>query len=99
LQAELAQLQTQPPWTVLGISQGADEATARKAFHEASKRYHPHSFARYSMPEIKAVVTQLFIVYKRAFTAMTKAGRGGRNGAPAAGSGNPPVRSSDPGNR
>ena len=92
LQAELVQVQSQPPWTVLGISQGADDAAARSAFFAASKRYHPHAFARYAMPEIKAVVTQLFIVYKRAFTTMTKTGRGGRNAKPAAGSGNPPQR-------
>lgn len=98
LRAELASVESQPPWTVLGISQGADLAAARTAFFAASKRYHPHSYARYALPEIKAVVTQLFIVYKRAFTTMTKSGRGGRN-ARAAGSGNPPHRSSDPGNR
>ena len=100
LKAELAAVESQPPWTVLGISQGADEATARTAFFAASKRYHPHAYARYALPEIKAVVTKLFIVYKRAFTTMTKNGRGGgRNAARAAGSGNPPLRSSDPGNR
>jgi hypothetical protein len=99
LKAELATVESQPPWTVLGVSQGADHAAARTAFFAASKRYHPHSYARYALPEIKPVVTKLFIVYKRAFTTMTKAGRGGRNGTPAGGSGNPPVRSSDPGNR
>jgi hypothetical protein len=100
LKAELAAVESQPPWTILGISQGADEATARTAFFAASKRYHPHAFARYALPEIKTVVTKLFIVYKRAFTTMTKTGRGGgRNAARAAGSGNPPLRSSDPGNR
>jgi hypothetical protein len=101
LQAELAGLESQPPWTILGISQGADEAAARCAFFAASKRYHPHSYARYTLPEIKTVVTQLFITYKRAFTTMTKPGRGARNGlgSPAAKSGNPSGRSSDPGNR
>jgi hypothetical protein len=99
LEVELAAVESQPPWTVLGISQGADEATARTAFFAASKRYHPHAFARYALPEIKTVVTKLFIVYKRAFTTMTKTARGGRNGARAAGSGSPPLRSSDPGNR
>jgi Tfp pilus assembly protein PilZ len=99
LKAELATVESQPPWTILGIAQGADQAAARTAFFAAAKRYHPHSFARYALPEIKTVVTQLFIVYKRAFTTMTKPGRGGRGATRAPGSGNPPVRSSDPGNR
>jgi DnaJ-class molecular chaperone len=64
---------------VLGISQGADPASAREAFFAASKRYHPHIYARYALPEIKDVVTQLFIAYKRAFTSMTKTGRSTRN--------------------
>jgi hypothetical protein len=98
LKAELVSVESQPPWTVLGISQSADLAAAREAFFAASKRYHPHAYARYALPEIKAVVTQLFIVYKKAFTALTRSGRNGRNGR-AAGSGNPPTRSSDPGNR
>jgi hypothetical protein len=98
LKAELASVESQPPWTVLGISQSAGLAAAREAFFAASKRYHPHSYARYALPEIKAVVTQLFIVYKKAFTALNKSGRSGRNGR-AAGSGRPPTRSSDPGNR
>jgi Tfp pilus assembly protein PilZ len=99
LKAELATVESQPPWAVLGISQGADQAAARTAFFAASKRYHPHSYARYALPEIKMVVTKLFIVYKRAFTTMTKTGRGGRNGAPTAVSGNPLLRTPDSGNR
>jgi PilZ domain len=97
LKAELARVESQPPWTVLGISQSADLATAREAFFAASKRYHPHAYARYALPEIKTVVTQLFIVYKKAFAALTKSGRS-RTGR-AAGSGSPPMRSSEPGNR
>lgn len=99
LTTELAAVESQPPWTVLGISQGADQGAARTAYLTASKRYHPHAFARYALPEIKTVVTKLFIVYKRAFTTLTKTGRGGRNAARAVVSGNPPGRSSDPGNR
>jgi hypothetical protein len=102
LRAQLAEVQAQPAWTVLGISQGADPARAREAFFAASKRYHPHVYARYALPEIKDVVTQLFIAYKRAFTSMTKTGpkqRNARPGSRAAVSGNPPGRSSDPGNK
>ena len=101
LRSELAGLQSQPPWSVLGISQGAEQNCAREAFFAASKRYHPHVYARYTLPEIKDVVTQLFIAYKRAFTSMTKTGRSPRGaaGGRAPGSGNPPGRSSDPGNK
>ncbi len=95
LRAELAALERQPPWTVLGISQGAEEEAAREAFFTASKRYHPHLYARHALSEIKEVVTQIFILYKRAFTTMTKTARAGR----AAGSGKPPGRSSEPGHR
>jgi len=95
LRGELATLERQPPWTVLGISQGAEQEAAREAFFSASKRYHPHLYARYALSEIKEVTTQIFILYKRAFTTMTKTARGGR----AAGSGKPPGRSSDLGTR
>jgi Tfp pilus assembly protein PilZ len=90
LRAELAALQSQPPWTVLGISQGSDAATAHQAFLAASKRYHPHVYARYALPEIKDTVTQLFIACKRAYTTLTKTSRAHKNA---------PGRSSDPGNR
>lgn len=72
LKLELAQLEEKTAWAVLGVSQGADPQRVKTAFHEASKRYHPHLFARYSHPEIKRVVTELFIAHKRAFTTMTK---------------------------
>jgi hypothetical protein len=35
-------------------------------------------FARYAHPEIKNVVTELFIAHKRAFTTMTKLNKGTR---------------------
>jgi hypothetical protein len=72
LKAELEQLDEKTAWAVLGVSQGADASTAKRAFFDASKRYHPHLFARYAHPEIKRVVTELFIAHKRAFTTMTK---------------------------
>jgi hypothetical protein len=78
LRAELAAVQTKTPWAILGVSQGADAAEAKAAFHRASKRYHPHLYARYAHPAIQQVVTELFIAHKRAFTTLTKSGRGAR---------------------
>jgi hypothetical protein len=72
LKTELAQLDEKTAWAALGVSQGADPSTVKRAFFDASKRYHPHLFARYAHPEIKRVVTELFIAHKRAFTTMTK---------------------------
>ena len=72
LKQELAQIEEKTAWAVLGVSQGADAERIKAAFFQASKRYHPHLFARYSHPEIKRVVTELFIAHKRAFTTMTK---------------------------
>jgi PilZ domain len=72
LEQELAQVEEKTAWAVLGVSQGAEPERIKTAFFQASKRYHPHLFARYAHPEIKRVVTELFIAHKRAFTTMTK---------------------------
>jgi hypothetical protein len=72
LKQELAQVDEKTAWAVLGVSQGADAERVKAAFFQAAKRYHPHLFARYAHPEIKRVVTELFIAHKRAFTTMTK---------------------------
>jgi hypothetical protein len=72
LRSELRDTEARTPWAVLGISQGADSAQAKKAFFDASKRYHPHLYARYATPAIKQVVTDLFIAHKRAYTTMLK---------------------------
>jgi hypothetical protein len=75
LEQELAQAEGKTAWAVLGVSQGADAERIKAAFFQASKRYHPHLFARYAHPEIKRVVTELFIVHKRAYTTMSKLNR------------------------
>jgi hypothetical protein len=72
LKLELAQSGDKTAWALLGVSQGAAPEQLRAAFFQASKRYHPHLFARYAHPEIKRIVTELFIAHKRAFTTMTK---------------------------
>jgi Tfp pilus assembly protein PilZ len=72
LQGELKTLAGKPPWETLGISQGATSDEARAAFFAASKRYHPHLFSRYQMPDIKRVVTDLFITHKRAYDSMLR---------------------------
>jgi hypothetical protein len=80
LLTELDELAPKTPWAILGVSQGADITQARAAYHTASKRYHPHRFARYAHPEIKRVVTELFIAHKRAYTTMLRAGKSLRAG-------------------
>jgi hypothetical protein len=72
LEQELAQVEEKTAWAVLGVSQGAEPERLKAAYFQASKRYHPHLFARYAHPEIKRIVTELFIAHKRAFTTMTK---------------------------
>jgi hypothetical protein len=78
LQAELRALDAKTPWAVLGISQGSDLPAAKCAFFAASKRYHPHLYARYRAAEIKTVVTELFIAHKRAYTTLLKSSKSGR---------------------
>jgi hypothetical protein len=75
LKRELAQAEEKTAWALLGVSQGAEPERFKAAFFQASKRYHPHLFARYAHPEIKRLVTELFIAHKRAFTTMTKRGK------------------------
>jgi hypothetical protein len=75
LQAELRALDAKTPWAVLGISQGSDLGAAKCAFFAASKRYHPHLYARYRAAEIKTVVTELFIAHKRAYTTLVKSSK------------------------
>jgi hypothetical protein len=78
LRAELQACANQTPWAILAISQGADAAQAKAAYFAASKRYHPHLYAHYPTPEIKQVVTELFIVHKRAYTTLLKSGKPSR---------------------
>jgi hypothetical protein len=80
LRAELVQLADKTAWAILGVSQGADHATVKTAFFQASKRYHPHLFARYAHPEISRTVTELFIAHKRAYASMTKTAKAGSGG-------------------
>jgi hypothetical protein len=79
LRTELRALDSKTPWGILGVSQGADLAEAKQAFFDASKRYHPHLFARYAAAEIKPLVTQLFIAHKRAYDTMLKSSKAQRN--------------------
>jgi len=78
LTRELQEQAGKPPWTLLGVSQGAESAEITAAFHRAAKAYHPHQYARYAHPEIKRTVTELFIAYKRAYTSLLKSSRGSR---------------------
>jgi hypothetical protein len=78
LRAQQQALGGKTPWEVLGISQGADPEQAKRAFFAASKRYHPHLFARWNDPEIKRIVTELFIAHKRAYTSLERTNKGPR---------------------
>jgi len=66
LRGELDLLQGRAPWEVLGLTADAQPDAARQAFLAASKRYHPHVFARFDCPEITATATELFIAHQRA---------------------------------
>lgn len=82
LTGELGELAAKTPWSVLGVSQGADASELKSAFFAASKRYHPHLFARYAHPEIKRLSTELFIAHKRAYTTLLKSAKSGRMSRP-----------------
>ncbi|HEX2676645.1 MAG TPA: PilZ domain-containing protein [Polyangiales bacterium] len=73
LGAELRALANKAPWQVLGVAQDCDAETLKQAFFQASKRYHPHQYAKYRHPKINPIVTELFIAHKRAYTSLTKA--------------------------
>ena len=70
LRAELEKLPTRSPSAVLGLEPTADAETARTAFLEISKRCHPHVYARFDSSEINTAATELFIAYKRAYSAV-----------------------------
>ncbi len=72
LEEELRSLANKTPWAVLGVTQGSTHDEIKTAFFAASKRYHPHLFSRYQMPEIKRTVTELFIAHKRAYSSLEK---------------------------
>lgn len=71
LRAELAKLQGKTPWTVLGLEPDS-LAGAKEAFLRASKRFHPHKYARHNTPEITTLATEVFIAYKRSYSVLTK---------------------------
>jgi hypothetical protein len=68
----LARLQGKPPWSVLGLEQGVSPDAAKLAFLELSKHCHPHKYARYDSADVTRLATELFIVYKRAYSVLTK---------------------------
>ncbi|MFI5309400.1 MAG: hypothetical protein ACHQ53_18740 [Polyangiales bacterium] len=70
LRGELELLSGRAPWEVLGVVASATPETVRGAFLAASKRYHPHVFARFDCHEISAAATELFIAHKRAVKRM-----------------------------
>ena len=72
LRNELTKLQGKTAWTALGIEADAPLLNAKEAFLAASKRFHPHKFARHNSAEITKLATEVFIAYKRAYDVLTK---------------------------
>jgi hypothetical protein len=72
LRGELAKLQGKTAWTTLGVEADAPLDGAKKAFLRASKRFHPHKFARHNSDEITKLATEVFIAYKRSYSVLTK---------------------------
>jgi hypothetical protein len=68
LEQELVDIAGKAPWELLGVDQHADPETARAAFLEVCKRYHPHTYARFDSVDVSRIATQLFIAHKRAYT-------------------------------
>ncbi len=70
LERELAALREKTPCAILGIAPDAGPEAARHAFLLASKRVHPHVYARLDSPQISALATEIFIAHKRALTKL-----------------------------
>jgi hypothetical protein len=70
LERELESARAKSPELLLGLDKEAGAAAARDAFLDASRRYHPHRFARYESDAITRVATELFVIYKRAYGAL-----------------------------
>jgi hypothetical protein len=75
MREELDELSKLPPWQVLDVEAGCSAAQAKAAFFSASKQFHPHLFARHNSPELDQLVTELFILHKRAFTSLTQSAK------------------------
>jgi hypothetical protein len=73
MREELDELSKAPPWRVLDVESTCSAAQAKTAFFSASKQFHPHLFARHNCPELDQLVTELFILHKRAFTSLSQA--------------------------
>jgi tetratricopeptide (TPR) repeat protein len=73
LEGELDAARGKSPWALLELDSGADADSAKAAFIQASKRYHPHAYAHYDSERISATVTELFIAHKRAYTTIKRA--------------------------
>jgi len=72
LRAELTKLQGKTAWTALGLEADAPLESAKEAFLQISKRFHPHKFARHNSHEITKLATEVFIAYKRSYSVLTK---------------------------
>jgi len=72
LRAELAKLQGKTAWTALGLEPDAPLDGAKEAFLRASKRFHPHKYARHNSDEVTKLATEVFIAYKRSYSVLTK---------------------------
>ncbi|MDD9933530.1 MAG: hypothetical protein OXT09_08005 [Myxococcales bacterium] len=72
LERELDSVRSGSPWAILGIDSGSHAEKAREAYFTASKRYHPHKYARFDSDEITSVVTEIFIAHKRAYATIMR---------------------------
>jgi tetratricopeptide (TPR) repeat protein len=64
-------LRGKPPWEVLGVPSQTRGDAAKRAFLEASRRYHPHRFGKHDHPDVARTATQIFILCKKAYDALS----------------------------
>ncbi len=77
LQDELGSLRHMSPTQVLGVAEDAGEQAIRDAFAQLSRRYHPDKFARFHSRDARELATEIFILIRDAYRALSSAAPGG----------------------
>ncbi len=69
LQTVLDTLHGADPYLVLNVDSSVSEKAARAAFLQATKRWHPNRFARFSEP-VHDIATEIFLLFRSAYDSV-----------------------------